>query len=95
MRIILYPDDPFFPMAQKHNNSRGAGYVYEHRLVKARELGRCLREDEQVHHLNGDKHDNRSGNLVIISKNEHHSKMLLQAVQERLRNLEARWIIRE
>lgn len=50
------------PMATKR------GYVLAHRLVMSDAIGRPLRTDEQVHHINGDRGDNRLENLQLMQR---------------------------
>lgn len=52
----------------------GGKKVYAHRLVAETALGRPLRTDEQVHHINGDKTDNRPENLEVLSVKEHRER---------------------
>ena len=44
---------------------------FEHRYMMERKLGRKLGKNECVHHINGNKRDNRLENLEVISRSEH------------------------
>ena len=44
-----------------------------HILLMEEILGRPLKENEVVHHINGDKRDNRPENLQVLDRGEHTS----------------------
>lgn len=50
---------------------RGGKTVLLHRWLVEQQLGRPLAPGEQVHHRNGDRHDNRLENLQVMSATEH------------------------
>lgn len=46
--------------------------IQEHRYIMQKHLGRKLRADEHVHHIDGVKDNNALENLVVLTKSEHH-----------------------
>lgn len=56
-----------------HPSAMKAGYILEHRLIMEQHLGRRLLPNEVVHHINGDKLDNRVENLEVMVKESHDS----------------------
>jgi hypothetical protein len=47
------------------------GYCKEHNLIICSAIGKILKKNEIVHHINGDKLDNRLKNLKIMTISEH------------------------
>ena len=58
-----------------HPGADDNGYVYEHRLIVERNIGRYLRPGECVHHINHTKTDNRISNLVLVPSNAEHQRI--------------------
>jgi hypothetical protein len=74
-KALYYPDYP---------RSNKEGYVMEHIYIMEQHIGRPLKENECVHHINFIRDDNRIENLKLMTKSEHMSyHMRLRYAKER------------
>lgn len=77
-----------------HPNANIAGAILEHRLVMSKILGRPLLPEEKVHHKNGQRADNRPGNLELWTISHPYGQRVEDVLQwaksivERYENLE-------
>jgi hypothetical protein len=67
--MILSPNHPFA-------NKRG--YILRHRLVMERHLGRYLKPEEVVHHIDGNPSNDRIKNLMLFPNQIAHQKYHLK-----------------
>ena len=65
-----------------HPRARNHAYVFEHILIVERALGKVLRRDAEVHHVDRDRRNNAHGNLVACHDHAYH--MLLHRRQRAL-----------
>ena len=56
----------------EHPNATKMGYVLSHRLIAEHVLGRHLKPTEHIHHIDGNRWDDRYKNLVICQNNAYH-----------------------
>lgn len=55
-----------------HPRAMRGGYIYEHRLIMEKHLGRSLKKIEEVHHIDGNRQNNNIGNLRLFKNKAEH-----------------------
>jgi hypothetical protein len=70
--LVYRPQHPF---------AKNGKYVYEHRLVMEKHLGRYLKPGEVVHHKDKNKTNNKLCNLQLFSTNKEHISAELSGIK--------------
>lgn len=65
----IHIHQPEHPFAKKQ------GYILEHHLIMEKEIKRYITKEERVHHINGNKLDNRIENLMFFPNESEHQKL--------------------
>jgi len=74
-------------LSKNHPNKDTHGYVFEHRLVMEKSIGRYLTKKEVVHHKNEIRDDNRIKNLRLFKNCGEHKKFHLKQVRDKIKRL--------
>lgn len=69
--VITHNGYKLVPAPVGYANPDCKGYVREHRLIMEQHLGRSLRKDEVVHHIDHNKLNNNILNLQLTTLSEH------------------------
>lgn len=83
VRVRVFSTDQHYDLIEPM--IRADNTILEHRLVMALQMGRPLEKWEHVHHINGNKSDNRKENLLLVLPKEHQNITDMQQEIKRLR----------
>lgn len=68
----------------QHPNARANGTMLEHRLVAEEKLGRYLKPEETVHHLDENRTNNNPDNLIVFRTTADHTRFHKIGIMEEM-----------
>lgn len=71
IRKTIKKGDYLYALVPEHPKATKNGYVLYHRVAAENMIGRLLKDNKVVHHINHNKFDNREENLMVLTKEEH------------------------
>ena len=71
IRKTVKKGDYLYAVVPEHPKATAFGYVLLHRIVVENHLGRLLRDDEIVHHVDENKMNNLVSNLEVTDASSH------------------------
>lgn len=78
-KIRVWRDGYVFLYRPEHPSSRKIppdfGYILEHRLVMEAYLGRRIKKGEVIHHIDGNKSNNKLENLLLCERQRAHNQV--------------------
>ena len=83
VRVYVDQNHPYFCMAGRCSKGHA---ILEHRLVMAESLGRPLKRQEVVHHIDGNNLNNELSNLLLLPSQSMHTAYTM--MQNELRRIE-------
>ena len=67
-----------------HPNKWKNDHIHEHVLIMSEYLGRPLKKGENIHHINGDRQDNRVENLELWHRTQPSGQKLTDKIKSSL-----------
>ena len=71
IRALIYPVVQFIKRKNEFGHVLNGLGGYEHRVKVQKIIGRKLGSNEEVHHINGKKWDNKRSNLALMTRSNH------------------------
>lgn len=71
IRKLIKKGDYDYALVPEHPKATKNGYVLYHRVVVENSIGRLLTDNEEIHHIDRNKHNNDISNLLLLTKEEH------------------------